>query len=282
MLRNWSETQATWSQWQGAQGWSVAGANGVGSDYAATPDATVSVGWTPGWLNANVTAGVQAMSTGTPNYGWRLVGVSGNNNYKTWWSREYTTNPTLRPKLVIQYSGGSSNVPPTVTLTSPANGTTVSAPGPVVVSASANDSDGTVARVDFYAGSTLIGSDATGPYSVTWSNVAAGSYTLTAVAVDNGGAITTSSPVSLTVTTGATVTLQDGVSGYAGTRDTFLSSSNINGNYGTAQSLLEGNGYTYLFRFAIFQSEGGPVPNGATIVSATLSLYKSSAYDYTY
>ena len=104
MLRNWSETQATWSQWQGAQGWSVAGANGVGSDYAATPDATVSVGWTPGWLNANVTAGVQAMSTGTPNYGWRLVGVSGNSNYKTWWSREYTTNPTLRPKLVIQYT----------------------------------------------------------------------------------------------------------------------------------------------------------------------------------
>ena len=205
MLRNWNETQATWSQWQAGQGWSVAGADGVGTDYAATPVATVSAGWTPGWLNANVTAGVQAMSTGTPNYGWRLVGVSGNGNDKTWWSGEYTANPTLRPKLVIQYSGGSSNVPPTVTLTSPANGTSVSAPATVVVSANASDSNGTVARVDFYAGSTLIGSDTTAPYSVTWSNVVAGSYTLTAVAVDNLGASTTSSPVSLTVTTGTTV-----------------------------------------------------------------------------
>ena len=32
--------------------------------------------------------------------------------------------------------------------------------------------------------------------------------------------------------------------------------------------------YNPLVRFAIFQSEGGPVPNGATIQSATLALYK--------
>src|SRR5206468_11499019 len=30
-----------------------------------------------------------------------------------------------------------------------------------------------------------------------------------------------------------------------------------------------------LLRFAIFQSEGGPVPDGSTITSATLSLYKT-------
>ena len=70
-------------------------------------------------------------------------------------------------------------MPPTVSLTSPADGTSVVAPATVLVSANADDSDGTVSRVDFYAGSTLIGSDTTAPYSVTWSNVAAGSYSST-------------------------------------------------------------------------------------------------------
>ena len=80
---------------------------------------------------------------------------------------------------------GSANVPPTVVLTSPVTGTSVLAPASVVVSADASDGDGSVSRVDFYAGATLIGSDSTAPYSVTWSNVGAGSYALTAVAVDN-------------------------------------------------------------------------------------------------
>jgi len=123
----------------------------------------------------------------------------------------------------IGWQNPGGNTPPTVTLTSPANGTSVAAPAAVVVSANASDSDGSVSRVDFFACATLIGSDTTAPYSITWSNVAAGSYALTAVAVDNGGASKTSSPVTLTVTAGATVTLQDGLNGYTGTRDAYLS-----------------------------------------------------------
>ena len=167
------------------QPWSVAGAKGAGSDLAAVADATVVAGWVPQWLTANVTAGVQAMAAGQPNYGWRMVGVSGNGNDKTFWSREYAADPTLRPKLVVTYTSGGTNVPPTVVLTSPVTGTSVVAPASVVVSADASDGDGSVSRVDFYAGATLIGSDSTAPYSVTWSNVGAGSYALTAVAVDN-------------------------------------------------------------------------------------------------
>jgi len=53
--------------------------------------------------------------------------------------------------------------------------------------------------VEFYQGLTKIGEDTSAPYSYTWSNVVAGTYTLTAKATDNTGATVTSSPVSITV-----------------------------------------------------------------------------------
>ena len=97
--------------------------------------------------------------------------------------------------------GGTTgaNQPPTVALTSPAASATYTAPATMTVSASASDTDGTITKVDFYRGSTLIASDSTSPYGATWSNAAAGTYQLTAVATDNDGDTTTSSPVSVTV-----------------------------------------------------------------------------------
>jgi hypothetical protein len=86
----------------------------------------------------------------------------------------------------------SANEAPTVSLTGPANGSTFSAPASIALAATASDVDGTVARVDFYAGSTLIGSDTSPPYAWSWSNVSVGSYALTAVARDNAGAMTVS------------------------------------------------------------------------------------------
>jgi hypothetical protein len=94
---------------------------------------------------------------------------------------------------------GPANQPPTVALTTPANGATYTAPATIAISASASDSDGTIARVDFYQGTTLLGGDTSSPYSFTWSNVPAGVYSLTAVARDNVGATTTSASRSVTV-----------------------------------------------------------------------------------
>src|ERR1700732_5391304 len=67
------------------------------------------------------------------------------------------------------------------------------------VSTTASDTDGTVSKIDFLAGSTLLGT-ITGPppnASFTVTNLAAGSYTLTAVATDNGGAAMTSAGVNI-------------------------------------------------------------------------------------
>jgi len=94
------------------------------------------------------------------------------------------------------------NLPPVVTLTSPGNGATFTAPATITMSALATDPELSMAQVEFYANGTLVGADSTSPYSFTWSSAPAGSYTLTAVATDAGGAHTTSSAVSITVQPG--------------------------------------------------------------------------------
>jgi len=95
------------------------------------------------------------------------------------------------------------NAPPTVSLTNPTNGATFTSPANIAINATAADSDGTVSQVQFYQGTTLIATVTTAPYAITWNNVAAGTYSLTAKATDNAGATTTSSPVSLTVSAAA-------------------------------------------------------------------------------
>jgi chitinase len=54
-------------------------------------------------------------------------------------------------------------------------------------------------KVEFFANSILVGTATTAPYAATWSNVAGGSYSITAKATDNLGASVTSSAVSILV-----------------------------------------------------------------------------------
>ncbi len=96
-------------------------------------------------------------------------------------------------------TGGSSDViDPTVSLTAPSSGATVS--GTITVSATASDNVG-VTRVDFYAGSTLIGNDTTSPYSISWdtTTIANGTYSVYARAYDAAGNFGTSNSATVTV-----------------------------------------------------------------------------------
>ncbi len=99
----------------------------------------------------------------------------------------------------LKLSSTAANKPPTVTLTSPATGATFTAPATVTLNATASDTDGTINRVEFFAGSTLVGTDTTSPYSATWSASTGGTFALTAVAYDNSGASATSAAASVTV-----------------------------------------------------------------------------------
>ncbi|MBI2232593.1 MAG: DNRLRE domain-containing protein [Candidatus Aenigmarchaeota archaeon] len=79
-----------------------------------------------------------------------------------------------------------------------------------------------------------------------------------------------------------TIVLQDGLNGYSGTKDTYIYSWNSVGNYGSSIELQSSSveKFNVLVGFEIYQSESGPVPNNATIKSATLSLYKFTNYDF--
>ncbi len=96
-------------------------------------------------------------------------------------------------------SGGGSDdtTPPTVTITDPADGATVS--GIVTISADASDDVG-VSKVEFYVDNTLIGTDTSEPYSISWDSttVENGSYIIKAIAYDTSGN-TNSDQISITV-----------------------------------------------------------------------------------
>jgi hypothetical protein len=101
--------------------------------------------------------------------------------------------------------GPGTNAAPTVALTSPAAGATYNAPGTIPLTATAADSDGTIAKVEYYSNTTLVATSTASPFSASWANVPAGSYSITAKAYDNLGLATTSAPVGVTVLAGPTV-----------------------------------------------------------------------------
>lgn len=92
------------------------------------------------------------------------------------------------------------NAAPTVAITAPAPASTLPA-GDITITATAGDTDGTVATVEFYNGAAFLGADATAPYSFTWTGVGNGCYDITARAIDDLGGVATDT-VDVTVGTG--------------------------------------------------------------------------------
>ena len=113
--------------------------------------------------------------------------------------------------LTVTVLAAGTNQPPTVSLTAPANGAYATAPANLQLSAVASDSNGSVAKVEFFNGATKLGEDVSTPYQFTWSNVPVGTYTITAKATDNLGATTTTAAATITV--GTDIVLQ--AEGYA-------------------------------------------------------------------
>ena len=99
-------------------------------------------------------------------------------------------------KVILIYT---VKIAPSVSLTAPTNGASYAGPASITMTADALAVTGTITTVSFYSGTNLLGSDTSAPYACTWTNVAPGSYNLTARATDNGGAVGVSAVVAIRV-----------------------------------------------------------------------------------
>ena len=95
---------------------------------------------------------------------------------------------------------GTGNWYPSVSITSPSNGSIFSDTVAISIRADASDPDGSVSLVEFYYQETIkIGETSTYPYSISWENAPAGTHAIKAVVTDNQNAVATSAIVKVTV-----------------------------------------------------------------------------------
>ena len=131
-----------------------------------------------------------------------------------------------------------------------------------------------MSKVDFFSGSSLLATAPTSPYVFVWNNVLAGSYTLTASATDNLGAVGNSAPINLTVVAGKASTpfvtsyvqgsLYNDFNGWLGFGFTVGASPITVTQLG--RLWLSGNSQTHALKL-VDASSRADVPNGLVTVS---------------
>jgi hypothetical protein len=125
---------------------------------------------------------------------------SGGDNLAVGWQTPTNQAISLIPGAVLSPAATSlANQLPTAVITSPQSNATFTAPASITITATATDKDGSISKVEFYNGSTKLGEDLSAPYSFSWTNVATGTYTLLAKAIDDKGGIGTSAGISVSV-----------------------------------------------------------------------------------
>jgi WD40 repeat protein len=100
---------------------------------------------------------------------------------------------------VADVLSGTPPTGPSVSVTSPVNGANFTATANVTLEAAASSPNGVTSVTYYDESNNNLGSASSSPYSVAWNNLAAGSYTVTAVVLDGSGNTATSGPVNFTV-----------------------------------------------------------------------------------
>ena len=188
----------------GSNGWSFARRLAAG----ASTYATGSAGATPGWVRLVREGDLFGAYQSADGSQWTLVGTDTIAMPGTVYVGLPVTSHNPQATATATFSNvaistpTSSNVVPTVAISAPSNAA-FTAPAQIAISATAGDVDGTVMRVEFFAGTQAVGMATASPFTATWNNVPAGTYVLTAVATDNGGGTATSMPLPVTVAAAA-------------------------------------------------------------------------------
>ena len=100
----------------------------------------------------------------------------------------------------ITISPTNSTAPPLIVVTAPNNNSSYAAPAAVTVAASLTPNGHSIAKVQFFTGTTLLGESLTAPYAISWNNIGPGNYSLTATAVYDTNSTVSSSAVNMVVT----------------------------------------------------------------------------------
>lgn len=162
---------------------------------------------------------------------------------------------------------GSGPTSPTVSLTSPASGATLT--GTTTLSANASSSIG-VARVDFLVNGIVVASSTTAPYTVSWNSttVANGQSTFAARATDIAGDQTTSSGVTATISNPTSTTLSNGIQAYW----------KFDEGSGTTASDATGFGFTGTTHGASIWTPNGKINAGLQLGGPGSSNYVSTSF----
>ena len=177
----------------------------------STVGAPISCVWA---LNPVQLHGCQGLATWAGTYEWVTT------TSKTLELRSHSNWPTSDPRwatnVAAVYADGQflgqktvvaipQNTAPMISLAaSPSSG--LVAPAVTTLTAIATDAEGPVSRVEFYNGASLLGTDTSSPFAFAWSNIAVGSYSVTAKAFDSAGLSATSSAINLAVASGSSNT----------------------------------------------------------------------------
>lgn len=159
------------------------------------------------WAGANLHSSTGPGTTPLWDSGVHGNGFSFSFTYTAAGSYAYHCN--VHPAQLGTVTVQAPNQPPRVGLTGPANNATFSEPWTGTLQSTNSDPDGTVVRIQFFAGTNSLGT-ATNPAATATlrvTNIVAGNYTLTAKATDNLGAVTTSAGVTVHVVTPAPIVL---------------------------------------------------------------------------
>jgi len=279
----------------GADGWSV-------EDYLVkytapipTYTLTIAKGGTGGGVisgtgitcgsdcNESFNGGTSVTLAATPASGSTFAGWSGGGCSGTG-SCSITLSANTTASAIFELTA-PSNLSPTISLTSPSNNFTTTAPATLTLSANASDSDGTISKVEFFQGAALLNADTISPYTYLWSSVPVGTYTITARATDNGGGVMVSAPASVIIAPSAIVDIAP-PSVPTGLIATPISSSQINLSWNASiDTTVTGRITSGLTGYKLYRNGTQIVTIAATsysnsgLASNTLYSYTIAAYD---
>ena len=123
------------------------------------------------------------------------------------------------------------SIPPEVSIVAPTNGAVFAAQSNIRIDAIANDSDGSISKVEFLNGTIKLGESTSTPFSLTLNSLPSGKYNVTARAIDNRGIVRNSSPIRLQVSNSVAGSVSVSAANY---RRVFLARGSIASAFGTS------------------------------------------------